>query len=140
MSMFLKLKRACHQATERASKAAIAEVGVFGAQAFALMALRDGEPLVLSELATRVNAKRASTSALVDRLEDAGLVCRTAHRDDARQTEVRLTYPGRRAANQTMELIKTFDAKLLHGFSDAETAVIDRFLTQAETAIGGDDA
>lgn len=75
-------------------------LGLTPSQAMALREL--GSPLTMRELAGRMSCEASNVTFVVDRLEAAGLVERTAHPDDRRVKRVRLTGDGRNLRSRLM--------------------------------------
>jgi len=125
---FLLLKSACHRVTEDAAAMAHGKTGVHGAQALALLVLREIGPCRLVQLGAAVGTARAATTTLAARLEKAGLAERCPDREDARAQRIALTPLGAERAEAVEALIAQFDAALLSGFSTEERRVILRFL------------
>ncbi|MFP5246334.1 MAG: MarR family winged helix-turn-helix transcriptional regulator [Thermoanaerobaculia bacterium] len=69
--------------------------GISAAQAYVLHTLNEEDGLSLNELADRTATDQSSASVVVQRLVDAGLVSRTARKEDRRHVELRLTAKGR---------------------------------------------
>lgn len=132
VGLFLLLKSACHHVTERAFAEASAETGVHGAQALALLALREAGPCSLSELAQRVDIKRAAATTLLRRLEAGGHVRREPSPTDARAVALHLTDRGRAALEGAEQLVARFDRALSEGLDADEIAIVRRFLSAAK--------
>lgn len=67
--------------------------------AYALLELlHHGEPMTVSELATKLAIDRTNVSRLCARMEEAGDLERAAHPDDGRARALRLTAKGRKVA------------------------------------------
>jgi DNA-binding MarR family transcriptional regulator len=73
-----------------------AELGLSPPQLFALRALKDGEPVPMSDLAEVLRCDASNVTGLVDRLEARGLVQRRAAEHDRRIRHLFLTDAGRR--------------------------------------------
>jgi DNA-binding MarR family transcriptional regulator len=94
-------------------------------------------PLSPSELAAATGLTNAALTAVMDRLEQAGLVARRQDPTDRRRLLVDLTASARRAAGETFAgLFRRLD-ELLGRYSDAELATIVEFLTGARAALLG---
>lgn len=67
--------------------------------AYALLELmRPGEPMTVSELATKLAIDRTNVSRLCARMEEAGDLDRESHPDDGRARALRLTAKGKKVA------------------------------------------
>lgn len=72
------------------------QAGLSAAQLFVLTELAHAPSASLGELAERTMTDRSSVTAVVERLEEAGLVATRRSDDDRRRVVVRLTATGRR--------------------------------------------
>ncbi len=127
-NLFLSVKAGCARLTKLATAAALADTGVHGAQALALLALEGQGPMKISDLATALDLQKPAATTLAVRLEDEGFVCRKADAADARATCLELTPLGRDKASRVGPMIAGFDATLSEGFSEKERDTIRRFL------------
>lgn len=94
-----------------------------------LSAVGEDEGISNAELAGKLNASRASVSALLDRLERAGFVRRDISRADRRSIRIWLGEAGRNAvANLTKEL-RELTLRLMDGLDDQELIVIQAALS-----------
>jgi DNA-binding MarR family transcriptional regulator len=75
--------------------AALAPYGLDGRELAVLLVLASGEPASQQEAARRLDVDRTTMVALVDALEDKGLVARHPHALDRRKNVVELTPAGR---------------------------------------------
>ncbi|MFI7080459.1 MarR family winged helix-turn-helix transcriptional regulator [Micromonospora sp. NPDC049903] len=105
-----------HQDTE------IAALGLTPAVARALYELDPDRPLPARELAEQLRCDRSNVTALVDKLERAGLVERRADPADRRQRTLVVTEAGRRMRDRVHEVLS--DSRLLAGLSTEELAVL----------------
>ncbi|MER5457744.1 MarR family winged helix-turn-helix transcriptional regulator [Micromonospora sp. NPDC002389] len=105
-----------HQDTE------IAALGLTPAVARALYELDPDHPLPARELAGQLRCDRSNVTALVDKLERAGLVERRADPADRRQRTLVVTEAGRRMRDRVHEVLS--DSRLLAGLSTEELAVL----------------
>ena len=92
------------------------------------------EPLGPAEVARRLDVSTAASTGIVDRLAARGHVERRAHPADRRRTEVHITPSGR--AEVVAHLVPMFRAldELDRTFTDAERAVVERYLAGAAEA------
>ncbi len=94
-----------------------------------LVQLSPDAALSPSEIAQALSATLPRLSHVLARLEQRGLVTRTAAAHDKRSVEVTLTTAGRRVVvTATPAHIETAKALVLDNFSDAELAVLREFL------------
>src|ERR687885_2827101 len=117
MDVFRRLRALGDIATERR--------GLSPARAVALMALRD-EDLTGVELAKRLNVTPRNVTALVDALEEQGLVHRLPHPLDRRAPLVSLTKAGRAAAAELRAGYERMTDALLGRFSPRDLADLER--------------
>ncbi|MFI7023701.1 MarR family winged helix-turn-helix transcriptional regulator [Micromonospora sp. NPDC049900] len=105
-----------HQDTE------IAALGLTPAVARALYELDPDHPLPARELAGQLRCDRSNVTALVDKLERAGLVERRADPADRRQRTLVVTDAGRRMRDRVHGVLS--DSRLLAGLSTEELALL----------------
>jgi DNA-binding MarR family transcriptional regulator len=77
------------------SAAALAPFGISGRETAVLRAIDNQRPLSQGEIARTMNVDRTTMVALIDDLQDKGLVQRRQDTDDRRKNVVELTGPGR---------------------------------------------
>lgn len=89
-----------------------------------------------AEVARRLEVSTAAATGIVDRLVGRGHVERRPHPDDRRRTELVITPSGR--SEVVAHLLPMFVAldRLDRGFSQAERAVVQRYLEGAAEAFG----
>ncbi|MFG1777090.1 MarR family winged helix-turn-helix transcriptional regulator [Micromonospora sp. NPDC049048] len=100
----------------------IAELGLTPATARALHELDPDRPLPARDLAARLGCDRSNVTALVDKLERAGLVERHADPVDRRQKTLVVTGPGRQMRARVHEVVS--DSRLLAGLTAQELAAL----------------
>jgi MarR family 2-MHQ and catechol resistance regulon transcriptional repressor len=93
--LWLVLAR-CHRALNQLAERSIEEAGLCLTDFAALEALLHKGPLTITEIHSKVPLALGSMTAAVDRLEEKGLIIRTAARDDRRAKVLKLTTEGRR--------------------------------------------
>ena len=93
--LWLVLAR-CHRALNQIAERSIEEAGLCLTDFAALEALVHKGPLTITEIHSKVPLALGSMTAAVDRLEEKGLIIRTAARDDRRAKVLKLTPEGRR--------------------------------------------
>jgi DNA-binding MarR family transcriptional regulator len=106
-----------------ASRSALAELGLTGAEYGVLASLRRvGEPYELtpSELSRTLLLSSGGTSNVMHRLVGAGLVERSADPEDGRSTRVRLTAEGVRVAERAVRASVAAHDRVLAPLSDAD--------------------
>jgi DNA-binding MarR family transcriptional regulator len=127
-SVLLSLLAAAH-AIEARLEQGLATVGLSPAKHAVLSQLaRAGEPLTLSELASRVCCVRSNMTQLVDRLEAEGLVRRIDDSGDRRIVRAAITVLGEdreaAGANQVRQIQSEFAAAL----PESDRATLERAL------------
>ena len=80
--------------------AVLQDVGLSPVQGMALLHLRSGEPLTMSELAAALKCDNSNVTGIVDRLEAAGLVERRPSPHDRRDKTVVVTAHGARLRDE----------------------------------------
>ncbi len=77
-----------------------AEFAITPIQAHALQHLTPGQPLLMGKLAGRLDCSNSRVTAIVDRLEEAGLVRRQVPAHNRRAIQLMLTAEGERVRSQ----------------------------------------
>ncbi len=108
-------------------------MGLTHPQYLVMLALWEGEPLRVSELADRLSLEPATLSPLLKRLEAAGLVTRRRDPDDERAVAVTLTPEGRRLRQDAERIPPAVMARLGMGLTELED-LRDRLTTVIEAA------
>lgn len=85
-----------------------------------------------SGLADRLGTGRAATGAVVDRLEERGLVERQSDQDDRRVWLVGITEPGRKLAARVADLDHELRAELRRGIGREERQALSWVLTRLQ--------
>ncbi|MFF5171852.1 MarR family winged helix-turn-helix transcriptional regulator [Micromonospora sp. NPDC000089] len=98
--------------------AGVVELGLTPAVARALAELDPEHPLPTRDLAEQLGCDRSNVTALVDKLEQAGLVERRVDRADRRQKTLVVTEAGRRTRARVREVLS--DSRLLAGLRPDE--------------------
>ncbi|MGW5667937.1 MarR family winged helix-turn-helix transcriptional regulator [Micromonospora sp. NPDC003776] len=101
---------------------AIAELGLTPAAARALHELDPDRPLPARDLAEQLGCDRSNVTALVDKLEQAGLVERRVEPADRRQKTLVVTDAGRRVRDRVRGVMS--DSRLLDGLGADELAAL----------------
>jgi DNA-binding MarR family transcriptional regulator len=123
------LLHAAH-AVEGKLEAALDRIGLSMAKQSALTRLAEaGEPITLSDLATRLSCVRSNITQLVDRLEADGLVRRIDDPNDRRSVRAELTVHGR-------EKQEAGDAELSRVQSELSQLMTGSDLAALESALG----
>ena len=93
--------------------AALEPFGLTGRELAVLTVLASGEPASQQQAAQRLGVDRTTMVALVDDLEDKGLVQRHAHTEDRRRNVVELTEKGRGRLQQAGEAAQEAEGRFL---------------------------
>jgi MarR family transcriptional regulator for hemolysin len=78
----------------------------------------EGDGLIQSELSRLIASDPNTIAALVDRMEKAGLIARTAHEKDRRAYRIQLTPVGKRKYKQAREVALVFQSEILSVFPE----------------------
>ena len=89
-----------------------------------------GEPLPLSELATRLSCVRSNMTQLVDRLEGDGLVRRVDDPSDRRVVRAELTALGRQQAQAGAQQLAQIQTSFGASLSEADRQALTRVLAE----------
>ena len=87
-------------------------------------------PMTARDICDRARLHKTKVSRAVAALEDKRYLSRHQKAADKRQEELRLTKQGARAFQALYAEARTFDAKLIGQFDEAEQAVLRRCLSQ----------
>jgi len=105
-----------------------------------LQILHCGGPAIMRDLGTQLGTSPRNMTAMVDGLEEAGLVIRRPHPTDRRATLIELSPGGLHEAEQALEPRLDAMAELFHELTDAEreqfSAALGK-LTKAMRPAGG---
>jgi DNA-binding MarR family transcriptional regulator len=92
-------------------------------------------PAIMRDLGTQLGASPRNMTAMVDALEQAGLVARRPHPTDRRATLVELSPAGARAAAQAIGPQLDAMAEIFSGFSPQECEQFSALLAELTSAI-----
>ncbi len=107
--------------------------GVTAAQSGLLFVLGKRDGVLLGEAGRALDMGLSGISGLSDRMVEAGLVEKRADPDDGRAYRLWLTPRGRKALARTRAGVTELNARLSHGFTDAEIDTVARWLTHVQT-------
>jgi DNA-binding MarR family transcriptional regulator len=110
---FMRLIWAIDQALQRTSKQMQRTLGVTGPQRLVLRIVGRFPNLSAGELARLLHVHPSTITGVLARLERSGLLTRSADRDDARRSLLRLTLKGRRFAVATEGTVESAVARAL---------------------------
>jgi DNA-binding MarR family transcriptional regulator len=123
-------------AQEQAKASADGGVAPSPAQAGVLFALAQADGLTMGELATALDLAPSAMSGLVQRLETLDWVARHADEHDGRTLRVWLQPDGRAQLPALHKALKHINARLTEGFTEAELAVVARWLAHVQRLDG----
>jgi DNA-binding MarR family transcriptional regulator len=107
--------------------------GISSAQVGLLFCLEATPNAKIGEIAEALHVAPAAVTNLSKRMQASGLVERTGDVSDGRATRLRLTADGERASRQSRRLLDQLNGHLKSGFTEAELAVVARWLEQVAT-------
>jgi len=110
------------------SRAALVPFGISGRELAVLIAIDDRASQSQQEVARRMAVDRTTMVALIDGLEDKGLVQRQQDPDDRRKNVVVLTDTGRATLKQATAATREAERRLLRSLSDDESAMLRKAL------------
>lgn len=115
--------------------------GVTAAQSGLLFVLGKRDGVLMGEAGAALDMGLSGISGLSDRMVEANLIEKRADPDDGRAYRLWLTPQGRKALARTKAGVAELNARLRHGFTDAEIDTVARWLThvQAEFPRGEDE-
>ena len=127
-SVMVSLIAAAH-AIEARLEQGLASVGLSPAKHAVLSQLaRAGEPLTLSELASRVCCVRSNMTQLVDRLEAEGLVRRIDDSGDRRVVRAAITPLGEEREAAGADQVRQIQSEFAAGLQESDRAALERAL------------
>ncbi|MBB3257363.1 DNA-binding MarR family transcriptional regulator [Paraburkholderia bannensis] len=107
--------------------------GVTAAQAGLLFFLGEHNGALMSEAAAALDLGAPGMSGLAARTEKLGLIERRADETDGRVSRLWLTEAGRSARQRSKLRMKDLNATLTDGFTEAEIAIVARWLSSLQT-------
>ncbi|MEV4759398.1 MarR family transcriptional regulator [Micromonospora sp. NPDC049559] len=119
-------------AMHRERQIGLAKLGLTPAVARALHELDPDRPLPARALADSLGCDKSNITALVDKLEQAGLVQRRSDPADRRLKTILVTDAGRRIRAEVRELAAEF--RLLDGLTDAELGTLRELIGKVSNA------
>ena len=126
--VMFSLLEAAH-ALEQRLESALAEVGLSMAKYGVVSQLADsGEPLALSELASRQSCVRSNMTQLIDRLEADGLVRRVDDPADRRSVRAAITRLGEEKAAAGAHAMKRIEDDFAASIPPRDRAILARML------------
>lgn len=137
---FLTVLWSLDHALQKRSKQMATRVGVTGPQRFALRAIERSPGLSAGDLAAMLRVHPSTLTGVLQRLDDNGLIRRTAAKDDLRRAELRLTAAGRRQVRRRAGTIEHTVSTVLDGTARADIETTTAVLRALVAAFEGDGA
>jgi DNA-binding MarR family transcriptional regulator len=122
--------RLAHGATYRHFTETFSHIDLTQKQVSVLWLVDDHPDIAQTDLAQRMRMDRATTMAIVNRLQDRGYLVRGASLTDRRKQTLNLTDAGRAALVQAKEAIREHERWLKSRFTDKEIDVLIEMLTR----------
>jgi DNA-binding MarR family transcriptional regulator len=122
--------RLAHGAVYRHFTETFAQLDLTQKQVSALWLIDDHPDVAQTGLAQRMRMDRATTMAIVNRLEAKGYLARAKSCSDGRKQALNLTPPGRRALSTAKRAIQQHEHWLKSRFSEKEVAKLIELLTR----------
>ena len=107
--------------------------GVTAAQSGLLFVLGQRDGVLMGEAGAALDLGPPGISGLVDRMAAANLIRRRADPEDGRAWRLWLTPAGRVALEQSRAGLAEINVRLADGFTEAEIAIVARWLTTMQT-------
>lgn len=133
--MLVLLQRATH-VTLQVLGTELAELRLTASELNVLANLADGQPRTVSEIGAAAGVRPTTLTGVLDRLEQKGLLARSARAGDRRAVEISLTSAGARSAARVAEVFAEVEARALGGVPETAVKQTRRTLT-ALTALTG---
>jgi DNA-binding MarR family transcriptional regulator len=126
--LIYKLSLAQHRLLKSADLAFREAAGISTAQLGVLFFLQKSPGALPKELSEALGVNASAITALIVRMEDAGLVRRQASRHDQRAIHLFATAGGLAKATAARPVLARLNARLAGDFSEREIATVARFL------------
>lgn len=108
-----------------------AKLEVTGTQVMALFAIKSADGCQLKELSRLLQLQNSAVTGLVGRLQENDLIVRQPCAVDGRASRLHLSERGAAVVAQAQPLMGVINRQLQQGFTDAELAIVARFLNHA---------
>lgn len=108
---------------------------ISGSQAYALLAIPDGESIAMSELSLKMKLAGSTMTRTVDPLVKKGLVIRQPDTEDRRVVRVCLTEGGMKAKQQMQNTLQWFFSSVMEEIPAGEREVVIQSLERLNAAI-----
>ncbi|WP_029041183.1 MarR family winged helix-turn-helix transcriptional regulator [Cucumibacter marinus] len=135
----LRAMRRILRVTESNSKALLRETGLSASQLVLLQILDDGGELTAGELATRMGITQATTTALIQKLENRGLITRRKGETDRRQVWLSLSDAGQQILARAPDAVHDKFQQRFAELEDWEQAMLIASLERISDMLGAAD-
>jgi len=122
--------RLAHGATYRHFTETFTDIDLTQKQVSVLWLIDDHPDIAQTDLAHRMRMDRATTMAIVNRLQDRGYLVRGASLTDRRKQTLNLTDAGREALGKAKDAILEHERWLKSRFTDKEVEMLIEMLTR----------
>jgi DNA-binding MarR family transcriptional regulator len=126
--LIYKLSLAQHRLLKSADEAFKEASGISTTQLGVLFFLQKSPGALLKDVSDALGVNASAITALIGRMEDAGLVRREPSSDDQRATRLFATSTGLAKATAARPVLARLNARLTSDFSEREIATVARFL------------
>ncbi len=103
------------------------------------LALNDERDIFQKDLEEVFSVRRSTMSSVLQRMEEKGLLTRSAVSYDARLKKIELTDKGKRLHRQMEESIDRMEEKLIRGLTEEETQTLLTLLDKVKRNVEQDD-
>lgn len=134
--LFHRLQRTARRLQKAADRAFLESAGVTTAQAAVLALVGDGTAVTQRDVALQLGLNESAITALVDRLERAGVIARARNPTDGRAWRLILTLPGQQALERARAPMAAINRRLDRAAPPAERAVLLGCLDRIEAEFG----
>ena len=126
--LIYKLSLAQHRLLKSADLAFKEAAGISATQLGVLFLLQRSPGALLKDISDALGVNASAITALIGRMEDAGLVRRQPSSDDQRAIHLFATTSGLAKAAAARPALGRLNARLTNGFNEREIATVARFL------------
>ena len=106
------------------------KIGLYPGQPFLLFALYKTDGLSHKELASKLNIRASTITAMVKRMENAGLIKRVQDQEDQRVSRVYITEMGKEIYIKVDKIKKDIEKETFSNFTEEEQLLLKRLLSQ----------
>jgi DNA-binding MarR family transcriptional regulator len=124
----LHLMSLAHHRVMKSTDAAFKDIGISMAQLGVLFLLEKKPGAMLKDVSDGLGINASAITALIGRMEDAGLVRRRPSDSDGRAVHMFATADGLAKVAAARPILAKLNARLTEDFSEREIATIGRFL------------